>query len=250
MSERRLEAGEGPLVHLRQRYLLYCLYRYSTPLKLADVAEQVLVWEREGHPEDYLRERLHTYNDLYHQHLPVLREAGLVTYEQCDDTVRPGPALSEAESELEWYLASELGDLLSAEREAFGDGVEPVPVRLYRALGVPERRHALHVLLDRPETPLAELAEALAGWQSARTGAVDPETRAQVLEDLRVVHLPALEEVGLVDYDAEAGTVVLSSLTDPVREVIRSAASADADRSAAVSDRRVDDGSGGTSTWE
>jgi cytochrome c oxidase subunit 2 len=46
-------------------------------MTLADVAEQVLVWERGGTPENSIRERLHTYNDLYHEHLPILREVDL-----------------------------------------------------------------------------------------------------------------------------------------------------------------------------
>ena len=111
--------GGSPLAPDRRRYLLYCLYLYSNRMTLADVAEQVLVWERGNGPEDYLRERLYVYNDLYHEHLPVLCEVGLVEYDQCEDVVSLGPAASEFEPALERHLSAELGDLLHAEHSTF-----------------------------------------------------------------------------------------------------------------------------------
>lgn len=120
MTDDRLEGRAALLTHPRRRYVLYCLDRYSTPVKLADVAEQVLVWERGDRPDDYFRERLQAYNDLYHEHLPALWEAGLVTYDQSDDMVGPGPDLEGVRRELARYLSAELDDVLDAERGAFG----------------------------------------------------------------------------------------------------------------------------------
>ena len=224
MSGHGNDEEEGPLAHARRRYLLYCLHLYSNPMRLADVAEQVLVWERDDEPEDYLRERLYTYNDLYHEHLPVLREAGLVEYDQREDVVRLGPAAAEFEPALERHLSAELGGLLHAEHSTFeGPSPGPFPAGLYRALAVPDRRRTLYYLLERSGVPVGELADVLAGWRSVEGWSVGPGTRARTLEDLREVHLPMLAEVGLVEYDTDAETVALSSLTGSVREVIRSA---------------------------
>ena len=107
----------------RRRYVLYCLDRYSTPMELADVAELVLVWEHAGCPDDYLRERLYTYNDLYHEHLPVLCEADLVEYDQSEDVVSPGPAAAEVEPALERYRRSDLGDVPGGTRNGHGDAL-------------------------------------------------------------------------------------------------------------------------------
>lgn len=241
MSEHDPGDEEGLLDHDRRRYLLYALHLYSTPMGLADVAEQVLVWEHEGEPEDYLRERLGVYNDLYHEHLPVLREAGLVTYDQGEDVVDLGPDAAAVEPALERHLSAELGDLLAAEHSTFeGPSPGPFPAGLYRALAVPERRRALYYLLDRDRVPVAELADVLAGWRTAESGVVGADERARLLEDLRAVHLPTLSEVGLVEHDPEAGTVGLPSLTGAVREVIRSAVPG-GDRPADSAERRERD---------
>lgn len=224
MSGHDTGEGEDPLAHDRRRYLLYCLHLYSGSMRLADVAEQVLVWEHETGPEDYLRERLYVYNDLYHEHLPVLREADLVAYDQREDAVGLGPAAAEVEPALERRLSAELGDLLHAEHSTFeGPSPGPFPAGLYRALAVPERRRALYYLLDRRGVPTGELADVLAGWRAAEEGVVGAEERARILDDLREVHLPLLGDTGLVEYDPDAGTVTLSSLDGSVREVIRSA---------------------------
>lgn len=246
MSERPPEATSDPLAHDRRRYLLYCLHLYSTPMKLADVAQQVLVWEREDEPADYLRGRLRVYNDLYHDHLPALCEAGIVEYDQEDDMVDLGPAAPGVEAELERHLSAELGDLLHAEGNAFERAPPgPFPAGLYRALAVPERRRTLYYLLDRPTSSVAELVDVLADWRAVEDGSVESAARTRTLEDLQEVHLPMLAEVGLVEYDTEARTVALSSLTGSVREVIRSAirsGSPRRDRSAPPPERRDEPG--------
>lgn len=242
---------EGPLGHDRRRRLLYCLHLYASPMKLADVAEQVLVWERENRPEDYLRERLYTYNDLYHEHLPVLREADLVEYDQRDDMVGLGPAAPEFEPVLERHLSAELGDLLHAEHSTFEEpSPGPFPVGLYRALAVPERRRALYYLLDRSRVSLDELADVLAGWRATDAGMVGPEERGRIRTVLERVHLPLLEDVGLVDYDPDAGTVALPPLTRSVRRVIGSAVPTGSERSLHTAGERTRDARDGPSPRE
>lgn len=251
MIEHGDEEGEAPLTHERRRHLLYCLYLYSGPMELADIAEQVLIWGCENEPGDYLRERLYVYNDLYHEHLPILREAGLVEYDQCEDVVGPGPATAEFEPALERHLSAELGDLLHAERGTFeGPAPGPFPAGLYRALAVPERRRALYYLLDRTDVATGELADVLAGWRAIEKVTVGPEERARILDELREVHLPLLGDVGLVEYDPDGGTVALSSLTGSVREVIRAAGLREADGSPRPAARLLDDDGAENSTSE
>jgi hypothetical protein len=75
------------LASRRRRYTLYCLYLYANPIRLPDVADQVTEWERGRPAEELLDERLHTYNDLYHTHVPRLADADVVAYGQAEDVV-------------------------------------------------------------------------------------------------------------------------------------------------------------------
>lgn len=79
---------ETALAHRYRRRLFYCLFTYANPMRLPDVADRLTVWE---HHEIDPDERLRIYNALYHDHLPPLREADLVTYHQRDDEAELGP---------------------------------------------------------------------------------------------------------------------------------------------------------------
>jgi len=102
------------LSHRRRRYVLYCLYTYSNPMTLADVAELITRWESDGHADDHLRDRLRVYNDLYHDHLPALCDADLVVYSQAEDMVDLGPAGRALEPTIESRYAAEIGDVSRA----------------------------------------------------------------------------------------------------------------------------------------
>lgn len=71
----------------RRRYVLYCLHLYANPVRLPHIAEQVVEWEHGAPWDELLDERLHAYNDLYHNHVPKLDEAGVVEYSQTEDSV-------------------------------------------------------------------------------------------------------------------------------------------------------------------
>jgi len=75
------------LVARRRRYLLYSLHRYANPVGLPDVADQVTEWEHGVPAAERLDERLRTYNDLYHTHVPALADADVVAYDQSEDAV-------------------------------------------------------------------------------------------------------------------------------------------------------------------
>lgn len=77
-----------------RRYLLYALSTYPTPVSLGRIADAVTALEHGTPPAEYPDERLEVYTSLYHNHLPQLADAGVVRYEQSDDTVDLGPNVS------------------------------------------------------------------------------------------------------------------------------------------------------------
>ncbi len=109
----RTELREVALSHRYRWRLLYCLFTYANPIWLPDVAHQLTVWDSD---DVDTRERLQIYNALYHDHLPALRDADLVTYRQRDDEVELGPAAEAVEPVISDRLESEIDDLLMAER--------------------------------------------------------------------------------------------------------------------------------------
>jgi len=76
------------LSHVHRRRILQCLWKHGTELTLADAAEEVTAREagtsiQNIDPETVTR----TYLSLYHQHIPQLEEAGLISYDQENDLV-------------------------------------------------------------------------------------------------------------------------------------------------------------------
>lgn len=99
------------------RYLLYCLYRRSTPMRLPAIADKVTVWELHAPATDHLEERLRIYMELYHDYLPLLCDLGVVEYSQADDEVSWGAAAEDVKPALKRYLQEESEELRRAEDE-------------------------------------------------------------------------------------------------------------------------------------
>lgn len=92
---------------------------------------------------------------------------------------------------------------------------------IYRALGSRERRRLLHLLLDEEERTVEELATLLLGWDVTASGTVgDPDDRLRTILRLEHVHLPILDEIGLVSYDPDRGTVRAEQLDAATVELI------------------------------
>lgn len=118
--------------------------------------------------------------------------------------------------------------------ESATEAAPPLDV-IMRALAVPRRRHVLTVLSNEGRTDVPSLATAVArlearddaggrgagnGRRSADGGQVTPEHREDVHVALHHVHVPKLDDAGLVDYDREARTVATTEWTvDPARAV-------------------------------
>jgi DNA-binding transcriptional ArsR family regulator len=83
---------------------------------------------------------------------------------------------------------------------------------VYDALADKRRRYALHYLKQRAEpVTIRELSEQVAAWENDKQiEALTSQERKRVYIALYQSHLSTLDGEGLVDYDADAGTVELS----------------------------------------
>ncbi|WP_312909434.1 DUF7344 domain-containing protein [Natronosalvus caseinilyticus] len=96
--------------------------------------------------------------------------------------------------------------------------VEP----LFEALADARRRYVLSLLLARPEVSLEELCDEVVGWE--RAGADDAVVRGSMITvSLVHNHVPKLDEVGLVDYDAENGRVTRADVDLETRRIVERA---------------------------
>lgn len=100
--------------------------------------------------------------------------------------------------------------------------------RLYRALASTRRRRLLWLLLEEERRPVEEAVSVLLGWDvSTAEGMKTPEDRRRLVIELVHVHLPLLEESGIVSYDRKSGFVELETLDPPVEALIRRSVGSD-----------------------
>lgn len=88
---------------------------------------------------------------------------------------------------------------------------------VFEMLSNQRRRYVVHCLLRREEQlELRELSRQVAAWENGkRSDEVTPEERRRVYNALQQVHLPKMDEAGLIRYDSNRGTVGASEeLTD------------------------------------
>ena len=93
--------------------------------------------------------------------------------------------------------------------------------RLYQALSAGRRRRLLYVLLVEESSTIGKLATVLAGWTATESEEmVTADDYERILAELDHVHLPVLDDAGLVSYDRENGTVEIAPVDDTVAELI------------------------------
>lgn len=93
--------------------------------------------------------------------------------------------------------------------------------RLYQALSAGRRRRLLYVLLVEESSTVDRLATVLAGWTAAESQeTVTSDDYERILTELDHVHLPVLDDAGLVSYDRENGAVDIAPVDDTVAELI------------------------------
>lgn len=94
--------------------------------------------------------------------------------------------------------------------------------QFYRALAVTRRRRLLGHLLDEREQTVEELATVLTGWEATDEGTMaTPADHRQLVTELVHVHLPLLDDAGLVSYDQSAATVEIEPLHPEVTALLR-----------------------------
>jgi len=96
-----------------------------------------------------------------------------------------------------------------------------------RAISNRERRFALYYLRERGSSSVERLADVVGTWLAVEDGTApaDVEERDRLFRALRDSHLPALSEVGLVEYDPVEGAVSLvppCGVVDPLLETTAS----------------------------
>lgn len=86
----------------RRRFVVARLHENGEPMSLADVADELAVWERDE-PLDRIPadEVASVYMSLYHVHVPKMADAGVVEYSQQRDAV----ALAEHGDEIQALVA-------------------------------------------------------------------------------------------------------------------------------------------------
>ena len=99
--------------------------------------------------------------------------------------------------------------------------VSGVEDAVYAAMSDRDRRLALYYVRWSREVDVEELADVVTGWRNAgASGVATREDRDRIRIELHARHLPILDDVGLLDYDPEAGTVTRRSLPDPVSTLV------------------------------
>lgn len=95
---------------------------------------------------------------------------------------------------------------------------------IFDVLSSRRRRNVLHALNHGDgSTTVGDLSRRLAAWENdhADEGDVTAKERKRVYTALRQTHLPKLQEVGVVDYDPDRGTVDLSPYAADLRPYLR-----------------------------
>ena len=178
------------LVVRRRRELLALLKDHGLPLNVRELAIQLAAREKEKSKDDVTQEEMQTVHaELHHVHLPLLDDAALVDWDRSEEavTTTEHPALHDPQFQRIIETDTTEWDAVIAN------------------LTNTRRRIIFSVLADE-DGPLSrdELAQEVA--------ARDPNSDTQSDEEkllllLHHIHLPKLADAGLVEYDADAGTV-------------------------------------------
>jgi DNA-binding transcriptional ArsR family regulator len=79
---------------------------------------------------------------------------------------------------------------------------------VFQTLSNQRRRFVVHALEQEGSMEIGELARRVAGWEYRKDpDAVTSAERRRVYNSLQQVHLPQMDENGLVDYDSRSGDV-------------------------------------------
>lgn len=165
----------------RRRAILACLLD-DAPLRVPTLAERLAADDAAASaPDPEAVDRVAA--NLHHVHLPALEAVGLIDRDRAAGTVAPSDHLLYDDPDFRRFLAAD-------------DGLDD----LVECLADDCRRAVLKVL-DEREEPITrdDLARAAAPPLSARA--------EELRVDLHHVHLPKLDAMGLLEYDASTAIV-------------------------------------------
>lgn len=114
----------------------------------------------------------------------------------------------------------------SPERRAASTSTDGTLTRdeVFDVLSSRRRRNVIHALRDAGgETTVGDLSRQLAAWENDHedVSSVSAKERKRVYTALRQTHLPKLDEVGVVEYDPDRGTVTLSHVATDLYPYLR-----------------------------
>ncbi|QLG28212.1 hypothetical protein HUG10_11905 [Halorarum halophilum] len=186
----------------RRRAVLATL-RDHGEFAMSDLATHVVARE-EGVATDEVTDarRNRALTGLHHQHVPALADTGLVVYQHDEEEPRVGPAV--------WLADDPTFDAIES---AFATGRTDEVVDTLLA---DSARELVVSILREHEGAFAldDLASAVAAV--GRTAGSPPPERAvtSAVASLHHVHLPKLDDVGIVEYDAAERTVEFESVPE------------------------------------
>ncbi|MFC6725756.1 hypothetical protein ACFQE1_15555, partial [Halobium palmae] len=95
-----------------------------------------------------------------------------------------------------------------AESQAVRRGESVDAEEVFDTLSSQRRRFTIHALEREGPMEIGELARTVAAWEYQKDAeAVSSAERRRVYNSLQQVHLPKMDEKGLLDYDADSGVV-------------------------------------------
>jgi len=125
------------------------------------------------------------------------------------------------------------------------DPLEDVPQAAISALTDVRRRYVLYYLRERDGVDLTTLARVVSGWIGAESdaGLTTSADHDRLELELHHTHLPALDDAGLLDYDAETNYATARQLPGPLADLLDRTIELETptDREASASDRLPDE---------
>lgn len=120
-------------------------------------------------------------------------------------------------------MSNELGGSEQGDRERISDDVPRLSDdNLYRALASTRRRRLLYLLLEEGRSTIDTVTTVLTGWNATDSETMaTPEDREQILVTLEHVHLPLLDETGMITYDSDDRVIDIEPLDPVVDDLIR-----------------------------
>lgn len=187
-----------------RRYLVRIVSeRAPTNLTAEDLAASLLARTHESAQDVSDTTRKRVLASLYHVHLPRLSDAGLVEWDQDDDTIES--------TNHQIYQTDIVDKIFNQDGPEDSDSLD----RQLQALAGSRRRSVLSLLRDHDD-PIDEETVArhlIANDRGEALSAVSEDEVHELLVTLQHRDLPRLAEAGLIQYDRDQGTVVLEQHT-------------------------------------